>query len=249
MKGSYLLGHSAAKRPKANIFAKRSSLILHDLLVEQEEPFRIRGLSEKTGLSVGLVHRVLSELAHDGFVRVEGIRTAKDYRVERRAELMELWLSSYRIADRCRLHTYNTAYSEKEILKALTSSPLAESAVLALHSSCRQFGYSYTNLETTELYLRDKDKREEFERLLYLEPQERGYQVLLIEPYYSEIIERRMSRSKNLLVSPPFLSFLDLYHFPLRGQEQAEYLLGKHPALRILAAAMKKDNRGRKNPR
>jgi len=27
-----------------------------------------------------------------------------------------------------------------------------------------------------------------------------------------------------VFVSPPILTFLDLYHFPLRGQEQAEFM-------------------------
>jgi hypothetical protein len=33
-----------------------------------------------------------------------------------------------------------------------------------------------------------------------------------------------MSSDKNIKICPSLLSFLDLYHFPLRGQEQAEFM-------------------------
>jgi hypothetical protein len=33
-------------------------------------------------------------------------------------------------------------------------------------------------------------------------------------------------------ISPPLLTFLDLYHFPLRGQEQAEFMAQRIPELK-----------------
>ena len=232
---------AAAKGPKANIFAKRSALILHDLLLQPENEFSLQALARNTGISVGLAHRVISELVHDGFVRTEGVRTAKKYSLVKRGALLELWLAAYSITDKNRFYTYNTACSQSEIKEKLRSSRSSSSVILALHSACRQSGFSFTNLETTDFYLRNPKRRGSLERLLKLEPQDRGYQVLIIEPYYLQIAEERSEKINGLLVSSPLHTVLDLYHFPLRGQEQAEYLLRKHRVLKMLWWTLKKN--------
>ncbi len=240
MKGAFLLKKRLSRGPKANIFAKRSALLLHDLLLQPEDDFSVQALARDTGLSVGLVHRVVSELVHDGFVRAGGLRTAKKYRLSKRGALFRKWLETYDITERSRFYTYNTAYSASEIEQKLLASRLLSSTVLALHSACRRLGYSFTNLEKTELYLLKPENRGRLERLLQLEPCDRGYDVLLIEPYYSQIVAGRSEKKEGLLVSPPLLTVLDLYHFPLRGEEQAEHMFRRHPALKQLSHTLKK---------
>ena len=85
-------------------------------------------------------------------------------------------------------------------------------------------------------------KREELEKLLYLEHQERGYEVLLIAPYYKDIIKYDFERESasttidtHLKSSPIILTYLDLYHFALRGQEQADFILERTELLRSLS--------------
>ncbi len=94
---------------------------------------------------------------------------------------------------------------------------------LALHSSAEALGLKNTNLNTLELYMLDPSIRSKLEETLQLEPQERGYEVLLIEPYYKGLLNQGMEVHKNIKICPLLLTFLDLYHFPLRGQEQAEF--------------------------
>lgn len=74
--------------------------------------------------------------------------------------------------------------------------------------------------------------RPQLERKLLLEPQERGYEVLLIEPYYKSLLKNTSDSNLDMNVSPSILTFLDLYHFPLRGQEQAEFLAERLPELK-----------------
>jgi hypothetical protein len=78
----------------------------------------------------------------------------------------------------------------------------------------------------------DPSSRSKLEDVLQLEPQERGYEVLLIEPYYESLLNRRMESEKSIKICPVFLVFLDLYHFPLRGQEQAEFMAERIPELK-----------------
>jgi hypothetical protein len=58
---------------------------------------------------------------------------------------------------------------------------------------------------------------------------EKGYEVLLIEPYYKMLLKQNRKDDKEIGISPLLLTFLDLYHFPLRGQEQAEFIAQRNP--------------------
>jgi hypothetical protein len=42
----------------------------------------------------------------------------------------------------------------------------------------------------------------------------------------------KLGPNKNLRFSPALLTFLDLYNFPLRGQEQAEFMAERIPELK-----------------
>ena len=96
--------------------------------------------------------------------------------------------------------------------------------ILALHSAAEALGLKNTNLEGLELYILDPSIRAKLESALQLEPQERGYEILLIEPYYKMLIKQNKNDGKEIGICPLLLTFLDLYHFPLRGQEQAEFI-------------------------
>ena len=58
---------------------------------------------------------------------------------------------------------------------------------------------------------------------------DRGYDVLLIKPYYSTLIERVYDKAQKEIWMKPYalLTVLDLIHFPVRGVEQAETLFKK----------------------
>ena len=72
-----------------------------------------------------------------------------------------------------------------------------------------------------------------------LEAQERGYVVLLIEPYYKMLLKQNRKDGKEIGICPLLLAFLDLYHFPLRGQEQAEFIAGRAPELKHIYKSLK----------
>ena len=133
------------------------------------------------------------------------------------------------------MRTYRTALSGREqLLQALQTCKKHNKVVLALHSAAKALGYQNTNLQTLELYLAEPGIRLDIEKVLELEPQEKGYEVLLIEPYYksmlgSDGLPQKPDKQKNpsifLRHTSTLLTFLDLYHFPLRGREQAEFMV------------------------
>ena len=226
MKGRFLVS-SNEDPAEGNIYADKSALILDWLLRKgiTKQSFSLREVVKEVGVSIGLVQRVFNILVLKGVLQVDGVRTAKSFSFKKPKELLESWLEHYSIVKKCKIRTYRSALSGKaEWFKALKKSGLDKNVILALHSAAEAHGYKNTNLDTLELYLLDPSIRERLESTLQLEPQERGYEVLLIEPYYKMLIKQNVKAGKDIGASPLLLAFLDLYHFPLRGQEQAEFI-------------------------
>ncbi len=236
MKGRFLVG-SNEDPAEGNIYADKSALILNWLLREgvKRLGFSLRDVVKEIEVSVGLVQRVFGILVLKGFLHTEGMRTAKKFFFKKSKLLLENWLEHYSVVKKCKIRTYRSGLSGKgELLDALKKSKLNQKVVLALHSAAEVHGYKNTNLDTLELYILDLSVRPKLEEALQLEPQERGYEVLLIEPYYKGLLDCGEESSKSVKICPILLTFLDLYHFPLRGQEQAEFMAERVPELKRL---------------
>ncbi len=234
MKGRFLV-NSNEDSTEGNIYADKSALILDWLLREgvSKQGFSLREVAKEIEVSIGLVQRVFGVLVLKGILQTEGIRTAKKFFFKKSKLLLKSWLENYSIVKKCKMRTYRSAFSEKaELFDILKKSKLSQKVVLALHSAAEAYGYKNTNLNTLELYMLDPTVRSKLEDALQLEPQERGYEVLLIEPYYESLLKLGMGSDKNIKICPSLLTFLDLYHFPLRGQEQAEFMAERIPELK-----------------
>lgn len=236
MKGQFLVG---SQKPfvEGNIYADKSSVVLDWILrvgIDREQ-FAMREVVRDRGVSVGLVQKVFEVLVMNGFLQTVGVRTAKRFAIKKPELLLKSWLDHYSIVKKCKMRTYKTGFSNtQEALRELKNSDLENKVALSLHAAAEVHGIKNTNLQTLELYLLDSDVRPQLEEFLQLEPQERGYEILLIEPYYKSLLKYAL-KDKNIekmAVSPVLLTFLDLYHFPLRGIEQAEFMAERIPELK-----------------
>lgn len=234
MEGQFLIG-SNENPVEGNIYSDKSAVVLDWLLREgiKNRELSVRNVSKEAGVSLGSVQRVFGTLVLKGVLQAEGIRTAKKFFLKDPKRLLESWLEHYSIVKKCKMRTYRSGFQDREeLLEALKKSNLSKRVALALHSATEAYGYKNTNLNTLELYLLDPLVRSQLEKKLLLEPQERGYEVLLIEPYYKSLLKNNSESDLDINISPSILTFLDLYHFPLRGQEQAEFMAERLPELK-----------------
>ena len=228
MRGEFLLSSNTSDIDR-DIYADKSSLILYWLLIVRQDlkQFSIREVARECNLSVGLVHRVFKTLTLKGYLQTIGMRTSKKFIFKQPRELLKNWEENYNIVKKCKICTYRSIYQNKnEIIEALIKNNLDKKVVFALHSAAEIQGYKNSNLDTIELYINQSEFRVELEKKLLLEPQEKGYEIILIEPYYKSILNKfaESFNRKDILCSPILLTYLDLYHFPLRGIEQAEFI-------------------------
>ena len=236
MKGQFLVGFQKAF-VEGNIYADRSALVLDWILrIGVDRPqFAIREVVRDRSVSVGLVQKVFEVLVMHGFLQTVGVRTAKRFTIKKPELLLKNWLDHYSIVKKCKMRTYKTGFSNtQEVLKELMNSDFKNKVALSLHAAAEVYGTKNTNLQTLEFYLLDSGVRPQLEEFLQLEPQERGYEILLIEPYYKSLLKYSLKDQsiEKMAVSPTLLTFLDLYHFPLRGIEQAEFMAERLPELK-----------------
>lgn len=234
MVGRFLIG-SNEKPKKGNIYSDKSAVVLDWLLREgiKSRELSVRNVSKEAGVSLGSVQRTFGSLVLKGILQTEGIRTSKKFLLKDPKRLLEGWLEHYSIVKKCKMRTYRSGFQDKaELLEAIQKSNLSNKVVLALHSAAEAHGYKNTNLNTLELYVLDPLVRSQLEKKLLLEPQERGYEILLIDPYYKSLLKNTSDSGLDFNVAPSILTFLDLYHFPLRGQEQAEFMAERLPELK-----------------
>src|SRR3984957_419700 len=241
MKGRFLIS-SNEDPAEGNVYADKSSLVLDWLLRIglSKKKISLREVVKEVGVSLGLVQRVFNILVLKGLLQVEGVRTSKRFSFNKPKELLESWLEHYSIVKKCKIRTYRSALSGKsEWFKALKKAGLEQDVILALHSAAEALGLKNSNLEGLELYILDPSISAKLESALQLEPQERGYEILLIEPYYKMLIKQNKNDSKEIGICPLLLTFLDLYHFPLRGQEQAEFIAQRAPEMQRIYKSLK----------
>lgn len=234
MKGRFLINPKES-HAEGNIYANKAALVLNWLLGEGivRPYFSLREVSKETGTSLGLVQKVFTILISKGVLNSEGVRTAKRFFLKKPKQILQEWLDHYKIINKCRMITYHSGFQDREeILSVLSKTQLTQKVALALHSAAEAHGCKNTSLNTVELYVHDSTIRSELESTLQLEPQERGYEVLLIEPYYKDLLKLGTKLYMDIKICPVLLNFIDLYHFPLRGREQAEFMAERLPELK-----------------
>lgn len=231
MKAQFVLPKKVATAH--NIFSDKSALVLYCILEhERNSPIGVREIALESKVSIGLVQRVFEQLTLNGFLKVEGLRTAKTFKLSNPSLLLKEWQKNYAIGNRCKIWTYRTGLqNSKSVLQKLSKSKISANIDLALHAAARAYKAQISNLDTTEIYVDSIETKKTIEKELALEQSERGYDVLLISPYYKSILKEKNQiidvHGAELSVAPPILTYLDLYHFALRGQEQAEALGNK----------------------
>ena len=218
-----------------DIYSNKSALILFWLLASrdqiQKSGFSINELSRVTGTSIGLVHKVIKQLEYVGIISSQGLRTNKKFYLKYPGKLLIDWIKKYQLLKK----TKTKGFSFFDIKLNAEKFKLLP----ALHTaSVEYFNLKNTNLKLQEFYLLNWDKLAKISNKSTLVELDRGYEILLIKPYYSSLIEKVSSKKQDdiWIKAYALLTFLDLLHFPVRGIEQAESLFRKIDSIKSICS-------------
>ncbi len=213
--------HTPATRMRAtspNIFAPKSSRTLRVLLENPGRRWTLSNLSKEAGASLGLVHRVVNALTERGYVdkRRGAVLLVKP------GELLDSWAERYRL-DGDRDHTY---YSFRRSFSTFA----ADLEALAQRSG---FVYAFTRhagasliapfVRFTDVHCYYSGDIETVASGLDLRPVEMGGAIHLLTPYDAGVFYK-VQRVGGASVVCSTQLYLDLFNYPARGREQAQFL-------------------------
>lgn len=210
-----------------DIYSNKSALFLFWLLALQgrmmKEGFSINESAREIDISVGLVHKVVRQLEFNGMIITKGLRTGKKFFLKKPDEILIGWIKAYNLIRKTKTKGYATTFQPNSKFEKYGLLP-------ALHSASSEiFHIKSTNLRLKEYYLPDWQMLPQIVSQLKLQELDRGYEILLIKPYYSALLNKIKSEKENKVWKDAYalLTVLDLCHFPVRGIEQAETLFRK----------------------
>ena len=206
-----------------NIFSPRASRIIRALLTNPKREWSVLGLSKETKVGYGHAYRVIETLLKMGLCRRTGTNRIV---VANPAELLTRWAGYYDFVLITKVIAYYSPYRDIDdfISKLASISRKGLKYALTLHAGVALVA-PYVRPTNVHLYVQD-EKMDKFEDLLDLQLTEVGGNVFLIVSY-DEGVLYGLQRVRDVLVVSNVQLYVDLYNYPGRGREAAEYLRKK----------------------
>jgi hypothetical protein len=209
-------------------FADRSSLVARTLLEStdrQERSWGVRELAEAAGVGPATVTRTIRELKRYQVVRVQRVGRESEIRLTDAPALFTLWTGAYDwtqnqtltvqapIGDPLRfLRRSKNVFESRRWALTLQSG----ASLVALHATWERI-HAYVDVESPE-ELPEIAKQHGW-------PVSNEGRLVLMRPYYRDSVWHGAREIQGLPVVSDLQLALDLWHYPLRGREQAEHII------------------------
>ena len=210
-----------------SIFSDKATVIIRAMLSEPKRQWTVRDFEKEFNVGRSRAAQVLAELRKKGFVGGVASGSLAYSQLIDREGLIKEWLRVYNFE----LNESHLYYSEDDILKKmktyLQNKKWDDKYALTLHTGANLIS-NYVNTPVTYCYLDSDHFKEmslEVRQALNLKELKTGGNVCFIKPYYKNSVFLHKQEIKGLSLVSNLQLYLDLYHFPQRGREHADYLL------------------------
>ncbi len=210
------------------LLGDKANIIIRAILSQPDRKWVVRDFEKEFGVGRARGATVLSALRAKGFVG--GIRSGRLAHsvLQNKKELLEEWLKVYKFE----LNEAHLYYSSREdilirLKEYFTAKNEPKKYALTLHTGANLITH-YVNTPTIYCYLpaeNFKNASLDLRQALDLKELKKGGNFYLIKPYYKSAIFFNTQTIKGYNVVSNLQLYLDLYHFPQRGRDHAEYLL------------------------
>lgn len=211
------------RRMLKSLFSPVSSRIVRAMLEEPERTWKLTELAEATGASLGQTYNLSEKLALEGFARksARGGVTLTDP-----AGLLDTWREEYDVAVLNEVHSFHSLERDPAQLMARVKQAaerLGAKYAFTLHAGASLVA-PYVRFNDVHFYI-GADPNVWAEEL-GLHTVEFGGNVHLLRPY-DEGVFYRLRSLQGMAVVGNIQLYLDLYKYPARGREQADFLREK----------------------
>lgn len=205
------------KRILKKIFSKKSTRIIRKLLSDYKKKWIITELADEAQVSSGFVSMIIKNLSEEGFVD----RGWGSIKLIKPGELLDKWSEEYKF-DRQTTVGYYCPFKEKEqIFQKLRE--ISERKYALTMGAAASLIAPY--VRSTDIYMYSTDNSYLMEKLNLI-PVEFGGNLYLTTPtdigiFFDKQYIDGISTVSNIQL------YLDLFNYPARGREQAEFLREK----------------------
>lgn len=207
-------------------FSDRGSLIARTLheAVSDERAWGVRELAAAAGVSPATATRVVRELERHG-VEVQRRGRNASVRLVDAGALISAWTRAYDWTRNAGVAFNAPVGDPARFLVRLGRAWSGPRWALTLHAGAARLA-PISTWTRAHLYVDAADLQAlvELGRAQGWEPAEGG-NVVLLKPWYRTSVWHGLQQVQGLPVVSPLQLALDLWHYPLRGREQAEHLL------------------------
>lgn len=212
------------RRKGRSLFSDKASLVLRAMLQEKEENWGIRQLAKKADLDPGFVSRLARELGERNYI----VRSGSAIKLREPKLILDDWVNDYKYRKNEEYRFFCMAESPEQILDRMRGLHIDDkkSYVLSVHAGASLIA-PYAVFNEVHVFIQDHDDMEFFIKNLDLREAKSGANVIIAIPFYKHSAFYQKQKAKGLWVASGIQLYLDLYHYPLRGLEQAQYLYDK----------------------
>lgn len=210
-------------REGRNPFSDKASLLLRTML-KKKKFWGVRELAHEVRLNPGYVSRMFKELEDLRYL----MRINSKAALKNQKSILEDWVHHYDYKKNKFLKYHCLAKSAQEIMENLNKMSISEKVGYALGFQAGAFLISaHAAFNEVHIYISDERSTGFFQNHLNLKKVDQGANVIFVFPYYKHSVFYDLQKIKKLWVVSDLQLYLDLYHYPLRGLEQAEHLYEK----------------------
>ena len=212
------------KRRGRGPFSDKASLILRAALSDIEKIWGVRELAQFVGLDPGFVSRMARELEKRNYVsRIDSKLKLRDPK-----SLLEDWIREYNYKRNQEVQYFCLAKGSEEIIDKLVAAEIPDDIhyALGLHAGTNLID-PYAVYNEVHIYIQNRGSINRFVEKLKLRETGEGANLIFLLPYYKHSVFYGKQKIRNMWVVSDLQLYLDLYHYPLRGLEQAEHLYEK----------------------
>jgi hypothetical protein len=209
-------------------FADRSSLVARTLLEptdHQQRTWGVRELAEAAGVGAATVTRIVRELKSYQVVQVRRVGRDSEIRLTDARALFTLWTGAYDWKKNQSITVLAPVGDPQRFLRRASKVFDSHRWALTLHAGASLVAphatweriHAYVDVETAD-ELSDIVERQGW-------PIGDEGRLVLMKPYYCDSVWHGAREIQSLPMVSNLQLALDLWHYPLRGREQAEHII------------------------
>ncbi len=157
------------------------------------------------------------------------VRVNSKVRIRNAIAILDDWVHEYNYKKNRAIKSFSLAASPGEIIEELRQLKISENVnyALSLHAGASLIS-PHAVFDLVHIYVQNQQVADYFLKQLKLKLVDQGENVVFLFPYYKHSVFYDKQKLKGLWLTSGIQLYLDLYNYPIRGMEQAEYLYEKH---------------------